>query len=41
VSGEAGGWDFDVLHFSPGQTVEWRGAVTLGAISPLRDHGRA
>lgn len=36
-----GGWDFDFLHFSPGQTVEWRGVVTLGAIRTLRDHGRA
>ncbi|MGP3969300.1 hypothetical protein [Streptomyces sp. 6N223] len=36
-----GGWDFHFLHFSPGQTVEWRGVVTLGAIRTLRDHGRA
>jgi hypothetical protein len=35
-----GGWDFHFLHFSPGQTVEWRGAVTLGAIRTLREHGR-
>lgn len=36
-----GGWDFDFLHFSLGQTVEWRGMVTLGAIQTLREHGRA
>ncbi len=36
-----GGWDFHFLHFTPGQSVEWRGAVTLGAIRTLREHGRA
>jgi hypothetical protein len=35
-----GGWDFDFLHWSPGQTVEWRGIVTLGALQTLRAHGR-
>jgi hypothetical protein len=35
-----GGWDFDFLHWSPGQTVEWRGIVTLGALHTLRRHGR-
>lgn len=35
-----GGWDFDFLHFTPGQTVEWRGAVTVGAVGTLREHGR-
>lgn len=35
-----GGWDFDFLHITPGQTVEWRGVVTLGAIGTLREHGR-
>ncbi|TCP53663.1 hypothetical protein EV191_104232 [Tamaricihabitans halophyticus] len=35
-----GGWDFHFLHFSPGQTVEWRGLVTLAAIRTLRTHGR-
>lgn len=35
-----GGWDFDFLHWSPGQTVEWRGIVTLGALQTLRLHGR-
>jgi hypothetical protein len=37
---EDGGWDFDFLHWSPGQTVEWRGIVTLGALRTLRLHGR-
>lgn len=37
---EDGGWDFDFLHWSPGQTVEWRGLVTLGALQTLRLHGR-
>jgi hypothetical protein len=35
-----GGWDFHFLHFSAGQSVEWRGVVTLGAIRTLRLHGR-
>lgn len=35
-----GGWDFHFLHFSPGQSVEWRGAVTLGALRTLREYGR-
>lgn len=35
-----GGWDFDFLHWSPGQTVDWRGIVTLGALRTLRQHGR-
>jgi hypothetical protein len=35
-----GGWEFDFLHWSPGQTVEWRGIVTLGALRTLRLHGR-
>lgn len=35
-----GGWDFHFLHFSPGQTVEWRGVVTVRAVSILRQHGR-
>ncbi|MEV6906732.1 hypothetical protein [Amycolatopsis sp. NPDC051071] len=37
---EDGGWDFHFLHFSPGQIVERRGVVTLGAIRTLREHGR-
>ncbi|MEU4363168.1 hypothetical protein [Promicromonospora sp. NPDC023987] len=37
---EDGGWDFDFQHWSPGQTVEWRGIVTLSALQTLRLHGR-
>lgn len=37
---EDGGWDFDFLHWSPGQSVEWRGIVTLAALETLRTHGR-
>lgn len=35
-----GGWTFDWLAWSPGQTVEWRGAVTLRALIKLRAHRR-
>jgi hypothetical protein len=35
-----GGWDFDYLHWSPGQTVDARGLATLGALKTLRLHGR-
>jgi hypothetical protein len=35
-----GGWTFDWLAWSPGQAVEWRGAVTLRALHTLRAHGR-
>jgi hypothetical protein len=35
-----GGWTFDWLGWSPGQSVEWRGAVTLRALATLREHGR-
>jgi hypothetical protein len=35
-----GGWTFDWLAWSPGQTIEWRGAVTLRALCTLRAHGR-
>lgn len=35
-----GGWNFDWLAWSPGQTVEWRGALTLQALATLRAHGR-
>ncbi len=37
---EDGGWTFEWLAWSPGQTVEWRGALTLGALIRLRGHGR-
>lgn len=35
-----GGWDFGWLHWSPGQSSEWRGSVTIGAVSTLAAHGR-
>jgi hypothetical protein len=35
-----GGWMFDWLDWSPGQTVEWRGGVTLRALAALAAHGR-
>jgi hypothetical protein len=35
-----GGWDFDFLHWSAGQAVEWRGAVTVHALETLAAHGR-
>jgi len=35
-----GGWTFDWLGWSPGQIVEWRGGVTLRALSQLLAHGR-
>jgi hypothetical protein len=36
-----GGWMFDWLAWSPGQTVEWRGILTVLALSTLAEHGRA
>lgn len=36
-----GGWDFDFLHWSPAQSVEWRGLVTIHAVRTLRLHDRA
>jgi hypothetical protein len=35
-----GGWTFDWLAWSPGQSVEWRGAVTLRALATLGAHRR-
>jgi hypothetical protein len=35
-----GGWTFDWLAWSPGQSVEWRGAMTLRALETLGAHGR-
>jgi hypothetical protein len=35
-----GGWTFDWLAWSPGQSVETRGAVTLQALTALSTHGR-
>lgn len=37
---EDGGWSFDFLAWSPGQELDWRGGVTLGALDTLRSHGR-
>jgi hypothetical protein len=37
---EDGGWTFDFSAWSPAQTTEWRGVVTIGALTSLRDHGR-
>jgi len=34
-----GGWTFDWLAWSPGQEVEWRGAMTVWALTRLREHG--
>lgn len=35
-----GGWMFDWLAWSPAQTNDWRGIVTIRALRWLRDHGR-
>ncbi|GAB3074269.1 hypothetical protein [Nocardioides zeae] len=35
-----GGWTFDWLAWSPGQSAEWRGLVTLRALRVLAAHGR-
>jgi hypothetical protein len=35
-----GGWTFDWLAWSPGQSVEWRGGMTLRALATLGAHGR-
>jgi hypothetical protein len=37
---EDGGWTFDWLAWAPAQEVEWRGLVTLQAVSLLRSHRR-
>jgi hypothetical protein len=37
---EDGGWTFDWPAWSLAQTADWRGVVTIGALSSLRDHGR-
>lgn len=34
------GWTFEWLAWSPGQTVEWRGVLTLRALAVLASHGR-
>ncbi len=35
-----GGWMFDWLAWSPAQTTDWRGNVTIRALTWLRDNGR-
>jgi hypothetical protein len=40
VQQDDGGWTFDFLGWSQGQTVEWRGVVTLLALASLSAHGR-
>lgn len=35
-----GGWMFDWLAWSPAQTTDWRGTVTIRALTWLRDNGR-
>jgi hypothetical protein len=35
-----GGWMFDWPAWSPAQTADWRGIVTIRALTWLRDHGR-
>ena len=37
---EDGGWRFDWLAWSPAQTTDWRGTVTIRALIWLRDNGR-
>lgn len=37
---EDGGWMFDWLAWSPAQTNDWRGNVTIRALTWLRDNGR-
>jgi hypothetical protein len=37
---EDGGWDFDWLAWSQGQTADCRGGVTVDALATLRAHGR-
>lgn len=37
---EDGGWEFDWLAWSLGQSLEWRGAVTVRALATLKLHGR-
>jgi hypothetical protein len=37
---EDGGWMFDWLAWSPAQANDWRGTVTIRALTWLRDNGR-
>ena len=38
--GDDGGWDFDWAKWNPAAAWEWRGAVTVNALSTLRAYGR-
>jgi hypothetical protein len=35
-----GGWDFDFLHWAPGQALDWRGSLTVSNLRLLHEHGR-
>jgi hypothetical protein len=35
-----GGWDFDFLHWSPGQTLDWRSSLTVTNLHHLAAHHR-
>ncbi|MDT3445122.1 hypothetical protein [Pseudofrankia sp. BMG5.37] len=35
-----GAWDFDWLHWSPGQALDWRGSITVSTLQRLHDHDR-
>lgn len=35
-----GGWEFEFLHWSPAQAVEWRGIATIDAVATLAANGR-
>ncbi len=37
---EDGGWDFDFLHWSPGQVNDWRGSYTVSNLRRLLHHDR-
>jgi hypothetical protein len=34
-----GGWTFDWLEWCPAQGLDWRGVLTVQALSTLREHG--
>src|SRR5439155_26624894 len=35
-----GGWTFDWLAWPPGQSIEWRGSLTVRALATGAGHGR-
>jgi hypothetical protein len=35
-----GGWEFDWAHWNPASVYEWRGLVTVNALTTLRAYGR-